>query len=58
MEAAAFEAVKRMDDVFYQPVLIGTKREKVLLRIFLSIASSTTLGGRTEGTSLDFSIHS
>jgi SAM-dependent methyltransferase len=25
MEAAAFEAVKRMDDVFYQPVLIGTK---------------------------------
>jgi hypothetical protein len=26
MEAAAFEAVKRMDDVFCQPVLIGTKR--------------------------------
>ena len=26
MEVAGFAAVKRLDDVFYQPVLIGTKR--------------------------------
>jgi len=25
MEEAGFAAVKRLDDVFYQPVLIGTK---------------------------------
>jgi hypothetical protein len=44
VEETGFAAVKRLDDAFYPPVLIGTKRYKIVLRIFLSIFRRLLLG--------------